>query len=324
MKHHPSLSLVTLLLLSLVAGAAIGCKKEGPYPNHEVEFVIPFAPGGPSDTAARIIQPKMSELLGVPVVLVNKPGGGGALAADAIAKSPADGYHVLATSNNVLTVLPWTQQGLTFKTSDFAPVGSYISDLSVIAVNADSPWKNLDQFVDYAKKNPGKLNYGSAGAGTVSFFVTELLKLSYGLEITHVPFQGSAPAKDALLGGHVDVAAFGFSAAGPLIASGDLRPLVTTASDRLAKYPDVPTMYEKGFEEASLNIWMGLFVPVGTPKEASDRLAGALAETMQDPSVLNAVEQAGLTVDYRNADATRRLVQSESTMIQETVAKLGM
>jgi tripartite-type tricarboxylate transporter receptor subunit TctC len=324
MKNHPCLSFVTLLLLSLVAGASTGCNKEGPYPNHEIEFVIPFAPGGPADTAARIIQPKISELLGVPVVLENKPGGGGALAADAVANSPADGYHVIATSNNVLTVLPWTQEGLTFKSSDFVPLGSYISDLSVIAVNANSPWKNLDQFVDYAKKNPGKLNYGSAGAGTVSFFVTELLKLSYGLQITHVPFQGSAPAKDALPEGHVDVAAFGSSVAGPLIASGDLRPLVTTASDRLAKYPDVPTMYEKGFKEASLNIWMGLFVPAGTPKEAADRLATALAKTMQDSDVLNAVDRAGLTVDYRNADAARSLVKSESAMIQRTVTRVGM
>jgi len=178
--------------------------------------------------------------------------------------------------------------------------------------------------VDYAKRNPGKLNYGSAGAGTISFFSMELLKLSYGLDIAHVPFQGTAPAKDALLGGHVDVTASGFGALGPLLKSGDLRALVTTAAARLAKYPDIPTMTEKGFPEASLNIWMGLFVPTATPQEAQAKLAQALAETMQDPAVLQAVAQAGYHADYRNAEATRELIKSESAMIRNTVQKLGI
>ena len=312
-----------LLLLLVLSLTATGCQREGPYPSREIEFVIPFPPGGPADAAARLIQPKMSELLGIPVVLVNKPGGSGALGADAIAKAPADGYHVLATSNSVLTVLPATQMGLTYHASDFIPLGGYISDLVVIAVKADSPWKDLEQFVDFARKNPGKLRYGSAGAGTVSFFAMELLKRSYGLEITPVPFPGSAPARDALLGGHVDLAAFGFASAGPLIAAGELRALATTATDRLSKYPDIPTLYEKGFEEASLSIWMGLFVPAATPQEIRDRLATALAEAMQDPAVVEAVDKAGLSVDYRNPDATRREIESESAMIRATVGKLG-
>jgi tripartite-type tricarboxylate transporter receptor subunit TctC len=313
-----------VLLIVLVAGMAAGCSRGATYPNREIEFVIPFAPGGPADTAARMIQPRLSELLGVPVVLINKPGAGGALGADYVAKEAPDGYRVLATTNNVLTVLPSTQKDLTFQPSDFAPIGSYAADLSLIAVRSDKPWKTLEEFVDDAKKNPGKLNYGSAGVGTISFFSMELLKLSYGLDIAHVPFQGTAPAKDALLGGHVDVTASGFGALGPLLQSGDLRALVTTAAARMPKYPDVPTMTEKGFPEASLNIWMGLFVPTATPQETQEKLAQALAETMQDPAVLQAVEQAGYHADYRNAEATRELIESESAMIRNTVQRLGI
>jgi tripartite-type tricarboxylate transporter receptor subunit TctC len=311
------------VLLLVMALAAIGCSREGPYPSREIEFVVPFAPGGPADSAARIIQPKMAELLGATVVVVNKPGGGGALGVDAIAKSPGDGYHILATSNSVLTVLPAIQKDLTFQPSDFVPLGSYISDLGVIAVKGESSWKTLDQFVEYAKKNPGKLNYGSAGPGTVSYFAMEFLKLSYGLEIAHIPFEGSAPAKDALLGGQVELAALGLASAGPQIDSGDLRPLVITAKDRISKYPDLPTIYEKGFEEASLNIWMGLFVPARTPQEIRDRLATALAKAMQDPTVTAAADKAGLFVDYRNPDATRREIESESKKIQAAVELLS-
>jgi tripartite-type tricarboxylate transporter receptor subunit TctC len=304
------------LVLLVLAVAAIGCRQEGPYPSRQIEFVIPFPPGGPADTAARIIQPRISELLGVEVVLVNRPGEGGALGAAAIAEAPADGYHVLATSSSVLSILPWTRDNLPFEPGNFVSVGSYVSDVGVIAVRGDGPWKNLEQLVEYAQKNPGQLAYGSGGGGTVSSFVMELLRRSQGLEMNHVPFAGSAPARDALLGGRVDVAAFGFASTGPLIAAGALQPLVSTSTDRMSTYPDVPTLYEKGLEGAALNIWMGLFVSAATSEEAKDRLAGALAETMQDRTVAAAVDKARLSVDFRNPDATRRQLESESTMVQ--------
>jgi tripartite-type tricarboxylate transporter receptor subunit TctC len=312
-----------LALLLLITGATAGCSRPASYPNREIEFVIPFAPGGPADTASRIIQPRMGQLLEVPVVLMNKPGGGGALGADYAVKSPADGYHVFATTNNTLTILPATQPDLTYKPESFAPIGSYATDLSVIATKPGKPWKSFDQFVEYARKNPGKLTYGSAGTGTVSYFAMELLKQALGLDIVHVPFDGTAPARTALLGGHVDVSAGAFGSYGPLIRSGDLIPLVTSAPQRLADYPDVPTMAEKGSPQASLNIWAALFVPSATPKEVVDKLAGALEQTMKDPSVLKAFTDAGMVADYRNPEATRELLTSEAQAIRGAVAKIG-
>ncbi len=155
------------------------------YPTRPIEFVIPFAPGGPTDTAIRIVQPQLSANLGVPLVLVNKAGGGGALGMDAVAKAKPDGYTLAATVRSTVTILPATQPDITYKISDFAVVGSYVVDSQVILVKAGAPWKTLEDLIDHAKKNPGKLSYGSAGLGTNSFFTMELLKLTYGLDMTH-------------------------------------------------------------------------------------------------------------------------------------------
>ena len=312
-----------LALLLLITSATAGCSRPASYPSREIEFIIPFAPGGPADTATRIIQPRMGQILGVPIVLMNKPGGGGALGGDYAAKSPADGYHVFATTNNTLTILPAIQPDLTYKPESFAPIGIYATDLSVLATKPGRPWKDFDQFVEYARKNPGKLNYGSAGTGTVSYFGMELLKQALGLDIVHVPFDGTAPARTALLGGHVDVSAGGFGSYGPLIRSGDLIPLVTSAPQRVANYPDVPTMAEKGTPQASLNISAIMFVPSATPKEVVDKLAGALGETMKDPAVLKAIAESGMIADYRNPEATRELLASEAQAIKVAAAKLG-
>lgn len=318
---------VRVWMLVFVAAAALagaGCKREAPYPNREIEFIIPFAPGGPADTAARLIEPVMRQKLGVPLVLVNKPGAGGALGAEYIRNAPADGYHVLATTNNTLTVLPALDAKLAYQMADFTPLGSYISDISVIASRPDPRWKTLDDFVAYAKQYPGKLNYGSAGNGTISFFAMELVRLAYGLEITHVPFQGTAPAKTALLGGHVDVTATGFGYVGPDIKAGNLIGLATTATQRLPEFPDIPTMAEKGFPQVELNIWTGLFVPKATPPEVARKLATAVEETMQDPGVQKTVRAAGYYVNYRDAQATGEFAAKEAQMIRDAVSKLGV
>lgn len=321
MRHRLALSLV---MLALAAGVAGPVAAQGDYPSRPIELVIPFPPGGPADTAARIIQPQFSAALGVPLVLVNKPGGGGALGGDYVARSKPDGYTVYATTNSTLTIITAMQPTLSYRLTDFAPVGSYMADLSLVGARPGSAWKTLEELVDFAKKNPGKLNYGSAGLGTVSFFTVELFKLAYGVDIVHVPFQGTGPVKNAILGGHVNLASSGFSSLAPLIKSGDLIPLVTSSPRRVPAFPNVPTMAEKGFPEASLNIWMGLFVPAKTPTDAVGKLARALDRTMKDPGVIAAVEKAGMLIDHRNPEATWKLVESEHEAVKKVVQRLGM
>ena len=321
MRKITLVSLIVLGCASLGGSYASGQTK---YPSRQIEFIIPFPPGGPGDTAARIIQPQLSANLGVPIVLVNKPGGGGALGGDVVAKGKPDGYTVYATTNGTLTIITATQPDLPYRLSDFAPIGSYMADIGAIVARADAAWKTLEELVDYARKNPGTLNYGSAGLGTVSFFTMELFNLSYGLDIAHVPFQGGGPVKNAILGGHVHVASTNLGSVATLIKSGDLIPLVITAPKRLAGFPNVPTMAEKGFPEASLNIWMGLYVPAKTSKEIVDKLMKALDQTMRDPSVKAVVEKAGMVVDYRDPDATRQLLESEHEAIKKVVVRIGI
>jgi tripartite-type tricarboxylate transporter receptor subunit TctC len=294
------------------------------YPTREIELIVSFPAGGPADTGARIIAPKMSSLLGTPVVVVNKTGGGGATGADYVAKAKPDGYTVYAATNSVLTISPTILKNIPYRASDFTPIGAYAWDLGVITARAGGPARTLEEFVEYAKKNPGKLSYGSAGLGTVSFFTMELFKQAYGLDLTHVPFQGTGPVKNAIMGGHVAVATSGFGSLAPVIKSGDLIPLVTTSPRRVAAFPNVPTMAEKGFPDASLNIWLGLYVPARTPKPVVDVLVKALAQAAKDPAVAAAIEKAGMHADYKDPAETQKTLETEAATVAKVAEKIGL
>ena len=305
-------------------GASASARAQAPYPTRPVECVIPFAPGGPTDTAIRIIQPQLSANLGVPLVLVNKAGGGGALGMDAVAKARPDGYTLAATVRSTVTILPATQPDVTYKLSDFAVVGAYAVDSQVVLVKSGSPWKTLEELVDFAKKNPGKLSYGTAGLGTNSFFTMELLKLTYGLDMTHVPFGGSGPVKNAVLGGHVQVGAASLSPMLSVLRSGDVVALAISATKRIPSLPSVPTMTEKGQPDASLSTWAEIYAPAKTPKAIVERLAQALEKTMKDPNVVSAIDKAGLVVEYHSPEETLKLIQRENEIVVRLAKQLGL
>jgi tripartite-type tricarboxylate transporter receptor subunit TctC len=316
-----------LLVLAVVAtglaGPTVAALAQS-YPARPVEFIIPFAPGGPTDTAIRLIQPTLSANLGVPVVLVNKAGGGGAIGMDGVAKAKPDGYTLAATVRSTLTILPATQPDVPYKISDFAPIGTYAVDSQAVMVKSGAPWKTLEELIEHAKKNPGKLTYGSAGQGTNSFFTMELLKLSHGLDIGHVPFGGSGPVKNALLGGHVQIGAAALSPVLSVIRSGDVIPLVTSATRRNPAVPGVPTFTEKGQPDISLSTWAELWAPARTPRPVLDRLAQALEKTMKDPGVVAAIEKAGLQVEHNDPAATLKLVERENDVVRAAARKLGL
>lgn len=295
----------------------------GEYPSRDLEFVVSFPAGGPADGAARAVGPLMSAALKQPVLVINKPGGGGAVGSDYVARAKPDGYTVYVATNSVLTISPHLRK-LNYKLADFAPIGAFAVDLGVVAVRSSAPARTLDEFVEYVRKNPGKLSYGSAGFGTVSFFSMELFKAAYGLDIQHVPFQGTGPVKTALLGGHVLVSTSGFGSLAPLIRSGDLVALATTSPKRVAAFPNVPTMAEKGFPDASLNIWMGLYVPAKTPKNVVDVLTRTLAQVAKEPGLAAGLDKAGMYLDYRDPAATLALINSETAAVGKVVEKLNL
>ncbi|HWP85724.1 MAG TPA: tripartite tricarboxylate transporter substrate binding protein, partial [Terriglobia bacterium] len=270
----------------------------------------------------RLIQPKLEQLLGVPVAVINRPGGGGAVGAAEVARAPADGYRVLAAANSVLTILPATVSNPGFSPADFTPLGGYLSDWTAVAVPAASAWKSIEQFIEFARKNPGKARFGTEGEATASHFVLWQLQHAAQLPVEPVPLGGSREVIETLRQEQIAIAAASLAILLPHLASGALRPLLLTSADRLSAYPDVPTLYEKGYSDFELGVWMGLFVKAGTSKEISDRLAAALSQVMQDSAVYEAADRAGLIVDYRNPDATRRQLARESEAIRAAVAEL--
>jgi tripartite-type tricarboxylate transporter receptor subunit TctC len=240
-----------------------------------------------------------------------------------VARAKPDGYTVAASVKSTLTVVPASRKDLTYSLADFAMVGSYAVDSQGILSKPGAPWKTLDEMVAYAKKNPRKLSYGSAGTGTISHLNMELVKLAYGIDIGHVPFAGTGPVKNAILGGHVDLATTALSPMLPLVRSGDLVVLVTTAPRRLPGV-DAPTMAEKGLAAASLSTTSQLYVPARTPREIVGRLARALEMTMKEPAVIAAIEKAGMVADYRDAEATRKDIEAERQAVAGVVQQLEL
>ncbi|MEJ0068269.1 MAG: tripartite tricarboxylate transporter substrate binding protein [Pseudomonadota bacterium] len=184
------------------------------FPNRRIDFVVPLPPGGPNDSAVRLLTAYMGPLLNVPLVTLNKPGAGGAVAAAYVANANPDGYTVLATSNSVLSINLALQKDLTYRMSDFTPIGMFAADIGAIVSRRDQPWTNLEDFVTYARAHPNTLSYGSAGIGTVSHFAAELFKLSYGIDVVHVPYQGTGPAKAAIIGARCRSRRWGFGLRG--------------------------------------------------------------------------------------------------------------
>jgi tripartite-type tricarboxylate transporter receptor subunit TctC len=302
MSHVRCMLASVSFLVAALGGASSSLAQFNP--SGTIEMIVPFAPGGPADIAARIVQPGLSAELRVPVVVINRPGAGGAIGMDFVAKSKPDGYVVAATSNSTLVTVPAVNKGVSYKLSDFAAIGTYGVDYQAIISRPDSRWRSLSDFIAYARKNPGKITYGSSGTGGISHFNMEILKMMAKLDITHVPYQGTGPVKVAIEGGHVDVATSAMGAFRAAVEAKILNFLAITSPKRLPDLPDVETMAEGGYQAASLNTVVQIFAPAKIPAEAVGRLRRALAATMRNPGVRSSLEKAGLIPDYRGPEET--------------------
>ncbi len=295
-----------------------------PYPAGTLELVVPYAPGGPADIAARVVQPHLSAELRVPVVVMNRPGAGGAIGMDYVVKAKPDGSVVAVTANSTLVTVPAVNKAVAYKLSDFATIGTFSVDYQAIISRPDPRWKTLDDFIAYARKNPGRLTYGSSGTGGISYFNMEIFKMKEKLDVTHVPYQGTGPVKNAIMGGHVDVATSAMGAFQPLVRDKTLSFLVVTSPKRLPDLPDVPTMLEKGYPAASLNTVMQMFAPAMASPEAVNRLRQALATVMRNPEVKRALEKANLIADYRGPVETVSDLNADITSVAEVMKTLKL
>ncbi|WP_427310578.1 Bug family tripartite tricarboxylate transporter substrate binding protein [Cupriavidus sp. H39] len=288
------------VLLSAMLPLAAAPALAETYPSKPIRLVVPFPPGGPTDTAARIIGQKLSESLKQPVVVDNRPGASGTIGAENVAKSPADGYTllVLATPTLLAPHLIHRKGYDIFK--DFTPIGAAYDLPIVMVVNPQAmpDVTSLPQYIAKARARPGALNYTSAGNGSFGHLSTELLKNLGHFDVQHVPYKGSAPAIADLLAGQVPMMFSDMIAALPHIKAGKLRPIAVGSSKRVSFTPEVKTVAEQGFPGFDATAWGGLLAPAGTPKEVVATLSAELKQALADPTVQQKMLGAGTVAAY--------------------------
>ena len=280
------------------------------FPDRPVRLIVGFAPGG-SDISARLVAQKLSELWGQPVVVDNRPGAAGNIGADAVAKAAPDGYTLLLLVNSY-TINTSVYKNLSWDLlRDFAPIGRYATSPMVVVVNDKMPVKNFAEFVAYTRANRGKVNYGSAGTGTAPHLAGELFAMRSGLEMTHVPYKGSAPSVTALVADEVQASFGAMSAFDGMVKQGRLRALAVTTANRFPQLPDVPTVSESGLPGFDVDIWYGLVAPAKTPAAIVKKLSDDLARVMADIDLQSKLRERGLEPAYLDSPKTGELLKRD-------------
>jgi tripartite-type tricarboxylate transporter receptor subunit TctC len=279
------------------------------YPSRPVKIIVPFGAGGPADVFARQLAQHLSDTLKQSFVVENRPGAGSIIGTDAVAKSPADGYTLLLMSNTHTTNESLTPNKPFQLMRDFVPVAAInYSDL-VLVVHPAVPAKDLKEFIALAKKEPGKLNYGSSGPATPYHMAGELFKAMSGTDIVHIPHKASGEMRSAVIGGHVQMAFDAVTTMTENVKAGQVRALATSAAKRSTVLPDVPTVAEAGVPGYESTIWLGLMAPTGTPKAVVDKLNAEVNKTIARPDVKAAWDKQGavaLTMTPAEFDAYLR------------------
>ncbi len=272
--------------VALGASAGFHQAQAQSFPTRPITLVIPFAPGGSTSIVGRGIADKMSELLGEKVVVDNRPGAGGTVGTKAVAKSEPDGYTLVLGYTGPLAIGPSLYKNVGYDPrKDFAPIGLIGNAPNSLVVHPSFPAKTVAELIAYAKANPGKVNFGSAGAGTASHITGEYFARSAGITLVHIPYKGTGPALTDLLGGHIPMAFAPIPASHPNVSAGKLRALAVTSATRSGLLPDVPTMAEAGLSDFDASLYYGLAAPAGTPRPVIDKLNKVLREALASDEV---------------------------------------
>jgi tripartite-type tricarboxylate transporter receptor subunit TctC len=289
-------TLAFLACCGLLLGAS-ATGRAADYPTRPVTLVVAFPPGGASDVLARLIGRKMEQLLGQPIVIDNRPGAGGNVAAEAVAHGAADGYSLLLGNNAILATNAALYKKINFDAEvDFAPIGLVGSQANILVVNPELPVKTLAELIALAKANPGKLNFASSGHGLAAHLAGELFKTEAKIDIVHVPYKGAAPALQDVIAGHVQMMFATASSVVSHIREGKVRALGVATLQRTAVMPDIPTMDELGLKGFDATTWHGLVAPAHTPKEVVAALNRALLGALADGAVKKSLGDLGVDI----------------------------
>jgi tripartite-type tricarboxylate transporter receptor subunit TctC len=279
--------ILTRLLICATAALVSGTALGQAYPSKPVRLIVPFPAGGPADLFGRHLAQGMSANLGQPVIVENKSGVGGVLGVDTAAKSAPDGYTLALNSGSAVAIAPFSMSTIPYDPSkDLALITTVVKVPEVLAVHPSLPVKSLAELIAYAKANPGKINFGSAGSGTITHLAGELLKVEARVDIVHVPYKGAAPAVNDLLGGQVQMGVFDIPILLPHIRAGKLRALAVTSGNRASTLPDVPTTGELNYPKVLSDNWYGLVAPAATPPAILKRINEAAVAALRSPELL--------------------------------------
>lgn len=294
----------------------------GEYPEKPIELLVGTSPGGLIDLGARAWADEFSKKIGVPLIIKNMAGAGGTLAVAEAAKSVPDGYTLVAGSQTPVVIAPAISELPYRSDRDIVPIGAFGVTPVLIVVNADSPFKTIEELLDYARKNPGKLNCGTAGVGTISYFDLELIKTYGKVQIEHVPFKGSTPAVTALLGNHVDMLTITLPSLPGHLKAGRIRALAITT--KTSQFPEIPLFAEKGLNEADIPTWAGFFAPAGIPKSVHQKLVSVFADVLKEPAVMQRLENVGFTPFYLGPEDLMTLIRKELKTMAEITKKASI
>jgi tripartite-type tricarboxylate transporter receptor subunit TctC len=308
--------LVVISFFSILGGYNVPFSVAADYPTKPINLYVGMVPGGATDVAVRILVAEANKYLEHPIIVNNKPGGGGAIATDFVCKAKPDGYNLnWATSGTIIQAV--TNPKNPFKLADLTPIARAYQMAMVIVVRSDSQFKGLEDLVKAAKEKPGMIAAGSPGVRSIWHFALEMLSMEAGIKFRHVPFKGDAEVVTALLGGHIEVGFMGSGAALEHIKSGSFRGLAITFSNRSPNTPDVPTFAEKGYARAAIVTSGTIQGPAGLPKEVAEKISSSFEKALETPVVVKAYQNQDLLPSYMGPEELKSFFSQEEKRIHD-------
>lgn len=315
-----AMNLAGSLLVVLFASCAWG---QG-YPNRPVKLIVPMTPGGGNDIVGRTVAQTLQARLHQPIVIENRPGAGGNVGTEFVARSPADGYTLLLVSN-AQVMNPWLYKQLPFDIiRDFSPVTMLATLPMLVLTNPSLPVNSVSGLIAYARANPGRLSYASPGVGTPHHLATELFKKTAGIDMVHVPYKGGAPTVTALIAGEVQVMFGVVATTMPHVKAGKLRALATAEARRIPMMPELPTVAESGIEGFGVGIWFGIVAPAGTPASVVAQLSGETRRVLELPEIRERLLAQGFVIAYQDPDEFRSAIAADYDKWGKVIRAVGV
>ena len=293
-------------------GGVVPASAQTVFPAKPIRMVVSFPAGGPSDVVARLLAPRLGETLGQQVIVENRAGAGGATGTEYVVRAPADGHTITMGTIGGVAIAPLLNPKIGYRAlRDLAPITQAVNIAYVLTVHPSVPARSTKELIALAKARPGKLNYGTAGAGTGGHLAGELLKLMTGIDIVHVPYKGSAPAQTALISGEVDISFENFLIVIPQIKAGRLRPIAMTGAQRSKLMPELPTIAESALPGYSASGWYGILAPAATPKDAIAKLNTELVRIIRSPDITERLNSMAAEPAPGTPEAFREFLRTE-------------